>query len=158
MKNKHADVNEIWIGSLIQYCPFKQYGCPFVQFRLKPKHNDSSFTGNFNCFHDTEVEYIQYPTPLEDDKELLACLSLAQTNSDKISVVLTYLDKSSSPPFHEWIHTNVSSIGNHIQHCSYNDKKELTDMPERVKIMITDGIPLWYSKMKKFVATFINVL
>lgn len=49
-QNSHADIGFNLNGWLLQRCPLANYGCPYTQFRLKPKDRSIRFVRNFSCF------------------------------------------------------------------------------------------------------------
>ena len=49
-RNSHCDISSHLNGWLTERCPLAIYGCPHVQFRLKPKSRTVKFSWKFACF------------------------------------------------------------------------------------------------------------
>jgi len=58
-KNIHLDVQCHLNGWLLERCPLSQYGCPFTQYKFKPKQQTIHFSRTFASFyskHDLDID------------------------------------------------------------------------------------------------------
>ena len=147
VKNVHDDIPDQF-RSIVQMCPYQQYGCPFVQFAVKPKFVDLRFSQHFNCFatggetmtttRRVEELSLSPPTPGSD-------LSLTDLDYDIFSLIFYYLDSLSLARLAQTCHY-LRAV------CAETLETEGIVFPVWTKVDTGDGSVSW--KISKLVRKF----